>query len=257
MKPRCHLHERLSAHRALFGLLQTYPNMMLTEMAGMCGYDFLLLDGEHGLFSEHDYFQALQVLDSVDVISMVRLAGHDTQALGRYLDMGADVIIVPNVTTSEQAKALVRAMEYPPSGTRGFGAPGHRVTRYGLDLAEHLNAPREGASLIVMIESALGVSNVEAIVAVEGIDGVLIGPSDLVADLGCERDFNRSAYVEALARIEQAAAVSGKFVGTVPHASNPLEALLARGHRFFILGAEVSLIREAMRAQVMKARSHL
>lgn len=257
MKARRTLQERLATQRALIGLLQAHPNPALAEMAGMCGYDFLLLDGEHGVFSESDYLQTLQALAAADVLAMVRLGKHDTQALGRYLDMGADVTVVPNVSTAEQARTLARAMEYPPAGTRGFGAPLHRATRYGMDLAAHLKAPRQGVCLVVIIESASGVANVEDILAVEGIDGVIIGPSDLTADLGCAGDFSQAAYARAVARIERAAAARGKLLGTAPHPGSPFEALVARGHRLLIIGDDVSLVREAMSAQVAKARSYL
>jgi len=179
------------------------------------------------------------------------------QAVGRYLDMGADGIVVPNVSTAEQARSLARAMEYPPAGTRCFGAPLHRATRYGLDLARHVKAPREGVALLVIIESSAGVANVEDILAVEGIDGVIIGPSDLTADLGCARDFSHVAYVQAVARIEQAARARGKLLGTAPHPGSPVEALVARGHRLLIISDDVSLMREAMSAQVAQARACL
>src|ERR1700733_4628475 len=149
MKRQGCLQEGLSTCRAVFGLLQSQNNTVLTELAGMCGYDFLLLDGEHGVFSEGDYLHTMQVLSAVDVLAMVRLPRHDLQAVGRYLDIGADAIVVPNVSTVEQAKALVRAMEYPPSGTRGCGAGVHRVTRYAMDMGAHMKSPRGEACLIV------------------------------------------------------------------------------------------------------------
>lgn len=257
MKRHRSLHERLSTCRALLGLLQTQPNLALSELTGMCGYDFLFLDGEHGVFSESEYMHTMQVLSAVDVLAMVRLPRLDAPALGRYLDMGADAIVVPNVSTVEQARALVRAMEYPPSGTRGFGAAAHRVTRYGIDLVAHMKDPREGAYLIVMIESALGVSNVEDIVAVDGVDGVFIGPSDLTADLGCAGEFSHPTYLQAIERIERAASSGGKLLGTAPHPGHPLEALLARGHRLLLLDADMPLICKAMFTQTEKARSYL
>jgi 2-keto-3-deoxy-L-rhamnonate aldolase RhmA len=224
-------------------------------MAGMCGYDFLLLDGEHGVFSESDYLHTLQALAATETFGLIRLAHHDLQALGRYLDMGADGIVVPNVSTAEQARSLARAMDYPPSGTRGMGAPLYRATRYGMDLAEHLKEPRRGIALIVIIESKLGVANVEEILGVDGVDGVIVGPSDLTADLGLAGDFLNPAYTEAMTRIEQAAAARGKCFGTAPHTGFPIEALVARGHRLLIAGADMPLMREAMSAQVEKARA--
>jgi 4-hydroxy-2-oxoheptanedioate aldolase len=251
------LQERLATRRALVGLLQTHPNYALSEMAGMCGYDFVMLDCEHGVFSESEFVQALQGLDASDALGFVRLAGHETHALGRYMDMGAAAIVVPNVSTSEEAQALVRAMEYPPSGSRGVGAGAHRATRYGMDLAAHLEAPRDGVALIVMIESALGVANIEAILGVDGVDGVIVGPADLSANLGRIGDFASASFVNAMARVEQVAAAEGKLWGTAPHAGNPVETLLARGHRLLILGADMPLIRDAMCSQVAKARAHL
>jgi 2-keto-3-deoxy-L-rhamnonate aldolase RhmA len=225
-------------------------------MAGMCGYDFVVLDGEHGLFSESDYLQAHQALAGTDAFAMVRVPGHEPQAIGRHLDIGADAIIVPNVTTPEEANSLVRAMQYPPLGTRGFGAAAHRVTRYGSDLAGHLKDPRGDACLIVMIESASGVANADEIVAIEGVDGVLIGPSDLTAGLGDLGDFANPEYAAALARIERAASERGKFMGTAPHPGYPIDVLIARGYRLLIAGSDVSLIREAMGEQLARARAN-
>jgi 4-hydroxy-2-oxoheptanedioate aldolase len=255
MKSRRSLHERLSTQRALVGFLQAYPNPALTEMAGMCGYDFLFLDGEHGVLSEQDYVHILQVTGAAEVAVLVRLAGHDVHALGRYMDIGVDGIIVPNVSTADQARVLVRAMEYPPAGTRGFGASLHRGTRYGMDVAAHVKSPREGVCLLVIIESALGVANVDDILSVEGVDGAIIGPGDLTADLGYPGEFCRPAYVEAVSRIERAASARGKILGTVPHPGYPLETLLAQGHRLLIVGADMPLIREAMSTQVAKAKA--
>jgi 2-keto-3-deoxy-L-rhamnonate aldolase RhmA len=258
MKSRPSVEERLSTQIGLIGLLQTHPNAMLSEMAGLCGYDFLMLDCEHGWFSDTDLLQTLQAIGgSSDIAALIRLRGHDTQAIGRYMDMGADGIIVPNVSSAEQARQFARAMHYPPAGTRGLGAVAHRITHYGLRFAAHLKAPREGTCLLVIIESALGVENAADILSVEGVDGVIIGPGDLTADLGCPGDYSQPAYVEALARVEHAATSAGKWLGIPPQAGNSIDALTRRGHRMFIVGGDVSLIRDAMSAQVTKARASL
>jgi len=257
MKQENSLRSRLSTQKALIGLMQTYPNTALAEMAGICGYDYILLDCEPGFFSELDHLRTLQVISSTGMAAWVRLSGHDTRAVGRYLDMGAHGIVVPNVSTVEQTRDLVRAMDYPPAGTRGFGAPAHRATRYGMDLAAHLKFPRGDAFLVVMIESALGVANAEEILSIEGVDGVFIGPADLTADLGCAQEFSRPEYADAVGRIERAAFSHGKLVGTAPHPSYSLETLVARGHRLFIVGGDISLIQRAMTAQVEGARACL
>jgi 4-hydroxy-2-oxoheptanedioate aldolase len=255
MKSRNMLQERLAVQRILIGLMQTHPNLALTELAGMCGYDFLILDAEHGVLSETDFLHACAIARATNLIPMVRLVGCDSHAVGRYLDMGAEAIIAPNVVDAAQAQRLVRAMQYPPLGTRGFGAPAHRGASYGINLEAHLKNPRGGSHLIVMIESRQGVQNVEDILAVDGVDGVFVGPFDLSADLGCAGDFASPLYAEALDRIERAATARGKVLGTGPHPGNLFDALLARGHRLLLIGADMPLIRDAMRAQVSAART--
>jgi 4-hydroxy-2-oxoheptanedioate aldolase len=256
MEPRKSLKERLACE-PLLGLQVTHPNPPLAEMAAMCGYDFLMLDEEHGVFSQQDYLQTLQAISATDTLSIVRLAGHDGAAVGRYMDMGVDAIMAPGVANAGQVQALVRAMQYPPAGTRGFGASLHRGTRYGLTIAEHVAAPRKGVALIAIIESTAGVANIDEILAVDGLDGVLIGPSDLSASIGRPRDFSNETYKQAIARVERAVAGSDKFLGGAPHADNQLDVLLGRGYRLLLLDADMCLIREAMSAQVKKARSAL
>jgi 4-hydroxy-2-oxoheptanedioate aldolase len=257
MNTRQSLHERLSTQKALIGLIQTRPYPELAELAGLCGYDFLLLDDEHGLFTWRDHVHMLQALAGLNIAVMVRLSSCDTRAVGCFMDLGVDGVVAPHVSTAQQAEALAKAMVYPPAGTRGSGAASHRATRYGMDVAEHRNAPRANVSLLVMIESALSVTNAREILAVEGVDGAIVGPSDLSADLGAHGDFACPAYQEALELIERAAAITGKPVGTVPHGGYALDTLYARGHRIFFVGSDISLIREAMRAQVEKAKSFL
>jgi 2-keto-3-deoxy-L-rhamnonate aldolase RhmA len=249
--------ERVHGASALLGLLQTHPNPSLSEMCGMCGYDFVMLDCEHGLFSDCDLLAGIVALAAADTAVLVRTSGHDAQAIGRYMDLGVDAIVVPNVTTAAQARELVRAMSYPPAGTRGAGAGMHRATRYGLDDAAHGDDPSEGVLLLPIIESALGVVNADDILAVEGVRGVIIGPGDLSASLGDPGDFSSPSYIEALERIEGAAMTRDKLLGVPPHGAFSLADLLARGHKLFILNADMPLIRGAMSQEVSQARAAL
>lgn len=257
MKSRRSLREHLLSGHPLVGLLQSHPNTVVTEIAAICGFQFLMLDGEHGVYGDQDYLHAVQTLAAFDVFALVRLATQDLHALGRYMDMGVDAIVVPNVSTAEQARALVRAMDYPPAGTRGVGAALHRSTRYGADFASYLKAPRANVCLLPIIESALGSANADEILAVDGVDGVVIGPADLSADLGRAGDFSQPAFMEAVTHIERAAAARGKLLGGAPHAGNPIDALLTRGYRLLIVASDINLMREAFSAQVAKSKTSL
>lgn len=221
--------ERLSRSRALLGLVQTSASELLVKLAEGCGYDFLFIDREHGTFREHEYLQAVESVASSNVLTLARLADHDTEAVRRFATAGADAIVVPHVSDAAQARALARAM---------------------------VDSPRR-AGLLVVIESMHGVENAGAIFAVDGVDGAFIGPTDLSTDLGRRGDYANPAYEDALSRVERAAAAAGKLLGTAVVAGYPLEALVARGHRLLVLGTDASLIREAMAAQVTRARSRL
>jgi len=235
--------------------LQTRRNPEVSELTGICGYDFALMDCEHGILSESDCLETAALLTAGGVLALVRLADHDPKAVGKFLDMGIDAVVIPNVSTAAQATLLARATQYPPFGTRSFGASLHRVTRYGIVSAETETEPQSNARLLVMIESALGVNNVEEIVAVDGVDGIVVGPWDLTASLGQLGDFSQPGYAEALARVERAANSAGKLLGTAPHPGSTAEALVARGYRLLIVAADMPLFREAMTSQLLKARS--
>jgi 2-keto-3-deoxy-L-rhamnonate aldolase RhmA len=111
--------------------------------------------------------------------------------------------------------------------------------------------------LVVIIESAQGVANAEAIVAVDGIDGVIIGPFDLSTDLGHPGDFSHPSYAQALERIERATRAHSKLLGTGPHPPFTLENLVGRGHQLLLIGGDVALIREGLTAQLSKAQASL
>jgi 2-keto-3-deoxy-L-rhamnonate aldolase RhmA len=230
-----------------FGLLQTVPNPHVSYIAALSGYDFIVLDSEHGTFYEPDYLPAVFATGTFDLTTIVRLRGQDPTSLGRCLDMGIDGIMVPNVTTAHQATELVKAMHFPPKGSRGYAGSIARSSGYGLEL-ENYRMP--DPFLSVMIESEEGVDNVEEIVRVEGVSAVVVGHYDLSASLGIPGDFAQPAYERALRRIEGAAATHRKTLGSAPHPDYPVEQLIARGHRLITLGVDTRLIREALTAQI-------
>jgi 2-keto-3-deoxy-L-rhamnonate aldolase RhmA len=247
MKTRSKFRTKVAEGAVSFGFLQTVPNTLVSYIAATSGYDFIVLDSEHGTFYEPDYLPAMLEAENFDLTTIVRLRGHDPTSIGRCLDMGIDGIMVPNVRTAHQATELVKAMHFPPKGSRGYAGGLVRSSGYGLDLE---NYRRGDPFLSVMIESEEGVDNVEEIVRVEGLSAVVVGHYDLSASLGIPGDFAQPAYERALRRIEGAAATHGKTLGSAPHPDYPVDKLIARGHRLITIGADTRLIREAMTAQI-------
>ncbi len=172
-----------ASDRPLAGMWVCSGNATITEIAAGSGLDWLLLDMEHSATSLESVLTQLQVAAAYPVTPVVRVPWNDPVTIKRVLDLGAQNLIVPMVSTADEARAAVAATRYPPQGVRGVGsalarsARWNRVDGYLADAAEHV-------SLTVQIETTAGVDNAAAIAAVEGVDAVFVGPSDLSASMG-------------------------------------------------------------------------
>lgn len=214
----------------LIGLFLSRPGDLIVEMAGLHGFDFVVVDGEHGRFEERDYAPVLASIAGSGMIGMVRVSGHDAEELRRRLRDGADAVVVPHVATEEEARFFAEAVR------AGSADPTRR------------------AGFIALLESAAGAENAERILAVEGVDGAFIGPNDLSADLGTPGDYDGDAYRDAVERIERACAATGKLVGTVPLGEHTLARLRDRGHRLLVVGVDAWTVGDAVRELATEAR---
>ena len=166
-----------------YGIWVGFATGYAAEIVASLGYDWMLIDGEHAPNTVPSILNQLQTVAPYSTAPVVRAVNSDASLIKQLLDIGAQTLMIPMVETAEQAQALVRAMRYPPHGIRGVGGGLTRATRWdGVD--NYLNTAHEQLCLIVQVESRLGVENVAAIAAVEGVDAVFIGPADLSIGLG-------------------------------------------------------------------------
>jgi 2-keto-3-deoxy-L-rhamnonate aldolase RhmA/pimeloyl-ACP methyl ester carboxylesterase len=241
---------RLRLGEAVFGALQSIPTPVVTEIAVWSGYDFVILDCEHAIVDETAHLAALQVIAGSDAFAVVRVRPGDLSAVGRYLDIGADGILLPDVRSAAEAQAFVAAAFPAPAGTRSSTGGSARATRYRLVSSE----PRARPLLLAMIEGAQAVSAISAIAATPGLDGLVIGPYDLAADLGAPEDFSTPAYREAFAEVARAAVRAGILLGSRSHPGFPIERLLDAGHRFILLSSDAAALRDGYRAHLEAVR---
>ncbi|GAB3170535.1 4-hydroxy-2-oxoheptanedioate aldolase [Myceligenerans halotolerans] len=214
---------------------------LVAEICASAGLDWLLIDGEHSPIGLETTAALLQAVAPYPVTPVVRAPSGDTVVLKQLLDLGAQNVLVPMVDTAEQARAVVRAVRYPPRGVRGVGgalsrgARWSRVENYMADADRHV-------SLFVQIESATAVQNAAAIAAVDGVDGVFVGPSDLAASMGLLGQQTHPDVIAAVRRTFEAVRAAGKPVGV--NAFDPAVARdhLAAGASFVLVGADVSLL---------------
>jgi 4-hydroxy-2-oxoheptanedioate aldolase len=173
---------RLRAGEFLIGCFVQTPQLATCEVLGSCGFDVLVADAEHAPLGAADVQTIVAGADLAGLPALVRLNGADTTAIQYALDAGAAGVIVPRIDTAAQAAAVVAAASYPPQGSRGAG-PG-RASLYGLDREASIAEAQDQTLIAVQIESAAAVEHLDAILAVEGLGMLFVGPNDLSHSLG-------------------------------------------------------------------------
>jgi 4-hydroxy-2-oxoheptanedioate aldolase len=221
---------RLKAGESQVGLWCTAPGGYVAECVAGAGFDWLCFDTEHSPSDPLQVIGSLQAAAAYPVSSLVRPAWNDTVLIKRFLDVGAQTLIVPYVQSAEEAEAAVRAMRYPPRGVRGVSTL-TRANRFGR-VEGYLHGAEEELCLLVQIETGEALDKVEEIAAVDGVDGLFIGPSDLAASMGRlgqpDSPENRAVIEDAIRRI----VATGKAAGVL---TNPQFA-----RRCIDLGATVT-----------------
>ena len=237
--------ERLrTADRPLIGMWVVSGSPIAAEIAAGSGLDLLLIDGEHSANTLESIQLQLQVVAAFPVCPLVRVPFGDAVVIKQVLDLGAQNLIVPMVSSAEQAAALVQAVRYPPQGVRGVGSALARSSRWNR-VDDYLARANDSVSLTVQIESAEAVEQADEILAVDGVDAVFVGPADLSASLGLLGQQGHPTVVSTVERVLDAAAAAGKPAGV--NAFDPVmaEHYLDRGASFVLVGADVSLLARA------------
>ena len=185
------------------------PEPGLATLLGTAGFDYVVVDAEHGPFTLDSAARACwRRWTRRGAHAIVRVAANDPTIIKGTLELGVDGIQVPSVGSAEEAAAAVRAVRYAPEGERGIGVG--RSSRYGLDLPAYLHEANARTATLVMIEDAAGVEHVEAIAATPGLDAIIVGPLDLSAGLGVIGETGHPRVTEAIERIVAAGRAAGR-----------------------------------------------
>jgi 4-hydroxy-2-oxoheptanedioate aldolase len=249
------LKRRLIQGTPVFGVMHALAHPAVAELLGMAGCDFVILDGEHGQGDLQDHLRCLQALSGTPAHSIVRLASDDRNAIKRILDLGAEGVMIPNVSTAQQAAAVVAACRYPPSGVRGYAASGVRASDYGFQTPRYLREAQDELLITVMIETAQGVENAAAIAAVDGVDLIQIGANDLSYDLGVPEQLDHPRLLQAIAAVEAAALTANKPLGGAPLPGLGIGQLIARGYRLITVGRDAGFLASGAAARLAEARA--
>jgi 2-keto-3-deoxy-L-rhamnonate aldolase RhmA len=223
----------------LIGSWGLIPHPQVAELVSGLGYDFVAVDAEHSPVSDETVADMLRAADAADgdAETLVRVPDDDPTSLQRTLDLGPDAILVPMVHTAEQAERIVDAVRYPPGGSRGIG-PG-RATTYGRDLGEYVETDDENFATHVQLESEQAIENAAEIAAVDGIDGVFLGPMDLSLALGSFGDWENNRFLDAVETALQAAREAGVAAGTFATSASEREQRLAWDIDYLVAGVDL------------------
>lgn len=240
----------LKAGRPALGCWLHLASPIAAEIVAQAGYDALVIDNEHGAGDLLSAIALMQAASATPATSIIRVPWNDAVYIKRALDTGAEGIMVPYVETAADARAAVAACRYPPEGVRGYANQVTRSADYGARAEAYLERWPDNLLLICQIETQRAVENIPEIAAVEGVDMLFIGPSDLAASIGRVGRLDDPEVESLIARAVSAIAESGRLLGAVPLPGRSASDLFEEGHHLVVASSDVSLLRRGAAADV-------
>lgn len=224
------------------------------EVMGLLGFDWLLIDMEHGAGDYQTLLSQLQAINAAgDTVPFVRVQWNDPVVVKRVLDLGAYGVMIPAIRTAEDAKLAASSIKYPPQGMRGLA--GNRGARYGMD-NDYVAQANDEIMLILQIETKAAVDDIDAILDVPGIDVVFLGPNDLSGDMGHVGHWDHPEVRAAIERMEAAANARNLPLGTVSRAWEMADHYINRGYRFQSLLGDIPLLMQGAKSTLANFREH-
>ncbi|MFI6350445.1 aldolase/citrate lyase family protein [Streptomyces sp. NPDC050560] len=233
-----------AATRPLVGMWVCSGSPLVAEICAGGGLDWLLVDMEHAPNGLESVLAQLQAVAGYPVDTVVRVPSDDPVVIKQVLDLGARTILVPMVSSAAQARDAVAAAHYPPRGRRGVGSALSRSARWNR-IDDYLHRASAHVSVLVQVETAAAVANAAEIAAVDGVDGVFVGPSDLAASMGL---IGQQSHPEVMAAVRGALSdvlATGTPAGVNAFDPAMADAYLGAGARFVLVGADVSVLARA------------
>lgn len=243
------LRSRVLAREALLGTFLNTGSAIAAELYGEAGLDFAIVDMEHGATTEASLLPMLHALGGTACAAVVRVEEGTRLRIGRALDLGARALMVPRVDTLEHAREIVRFVRYPPTGTRGIALP-TRFARYGRLTHAEVATAHDDVTLMIQVESRAALDAVEDVAALDGVDVLFVGPTDLTHALGVPGAISSNEYRAAVERVGRAAAQHGKAAGVLLWTWDDLPLYRDAGYTVLTVGSDGNTIAAAARRLV-------
>jgi 4-hydroxy-2-oxoheptanedioate aldolase len=246
--------KKVLAREWVTGTFINLGSPVATEIAGDAGFDWILIDHEHGPGGEDTLLHQLQAASATPAVPIVRIAWNEAPRFKRVLDAGAHGVMVPYINTEAEAQAAVAALRYPPGGIRGV-ARLVRAAGYGVDFEPYYLHCHEWLVLAAQVETPAAVENIEKIAGVDGVDVLFVGPADLTYNMGIRGQFDNPLYIAAQKRIVAAARAAGKAAGILVHDPGLVGRCREFGFSFVALGSDGGAALSGLRAFAARLRA--
>ncbi len=239
---RLNLKKRLRNREKLFGGWISFDHPSIAEIFSFANFDFISIDMEHAPISLESAQNLFSRIQANQVACLPRPVSHSNDIIKPLLDSGCDGLIVQMVNTYDEAKEIIKNLKYPPNGNRTYGV--NRAHSYGIEFNNYINEWNNSSSLIIQIESKEGVNNIDKILSLDEIDGVMVGPYDLSGSYGFPGDINNHIVKDATQKIINSCVKNHKSCGTqISHPSaQSVKELFNQGYTFSILGSDLFIL---------------
>jgi len=248
--------QRVLGGETLLGMFVNLGSPMAAELCGGAGFDWLVLDMEHGGLTEPTLLASLHAVAATPATAVVRVEEGTRLRIGRALDFGAPALMVPRVDSVAAAEQVVSYVRYPPLGTRGVALP-TRGAGFGRLTHADVATAHELTCVFVQVESSTAVEQAAEIAALDGVDVLFVGPTDLSHALGVPGDIRDRGYLAAVERVGRAAADAGKQAGVLLWSADDVPAYRDIGYRLICLGSDGGHVVAGARAAAAALRAQL
>ena len=230
---------KLTENRAVGTMISEFATPNIARIMDRIGFEFVIIDCEHGSFDFESVAAVLAVTATLPTVGYVRVPSVSREYIGKYLDMGAQGIVAPMVNTAAEAKLLVHLARYAPIGARGISVTrahsGYKVA----DLETYLSATNSSIKLYAQIETKQALDNLDDILAVDGLDGVIVGPNDLLSDLGLAGQHDHPELKAIIRTVAARAAHAGRRSGVISSKPELLGVAADSGMTFLSIDSDV------------------
>jgi 4-hydroxy-2-oxoheptanedioate aldolase len=254
--PRPGLRRRVLAGEPTLGLWVMLGSIAAADVMARAGYDWLMVDLEHGMFEESQVLGLLTTIQGSGTAGLVRVVSAERMRVGRILDLGADGVMIPRLESVEEIRETLSWMRYPPAGVRGL-AQATRGAGYFTVAHPEIRLLSDSILGVFQVESPAAVDIAEQVAQLDGVDVLFVGPADLSHAMGIPGEFTNPQFVEALDHVAAVARAHGKAPGMLVRGADEVAAYRARGYTFLGIGADLGLVATGARSQLAAARAAL